>query len=186
MEQFACFIAAFFDIPGFGSMPWGKRLKLYNKHYGYHFSKDRTLRRWCSQLIERGVVAKAGYSTQWRTYFDGSKKKREPVVSEEEKERMRLYFQRRSVIFKEKYIPELEKGLPPKEARTAAWTETYKTLWAEFDCCYYYCKNFTLTAFSYNDVNLQEIYELVCEIAAAAPAEKVPIAEAPQSKEFVF
>ena len=59
-EQFACFIAAFTDIDGFDDMPWNKRLKLYNEYYGYHFSQDRTLRSWCSQLLEKGVSKSNG------------------------------------------------------------------------------------------------------------------------------
>ncbi len=79
------------------------------------------------------------------------------------------YFERRSELFKDNYIAELEHGLPPRVARKAAWKQTYSDLWAEYDCCYYYCKNFTLNAFSNSGVNVREVYELCRELAAAAP-----------------
>ena len=82
---------------------------------------------------------------------------------------MESYYQRRGEIFKDHYIAELERGLPPVAARKAAWKETYKDLWAEFGCCYYFCKGFNISNFSYNDVDLHEIFELCRELAAAAP-----------------
>lgn len=167
---FACFIAAFTDIEGFAdNMPWDTRLKRYNEYYGYNFSQDRTLRNWCSQLIERGIIVKNTCSTKWRTYYADGKKIQEPITEIDEVE-MDSYFQRRGEIFKDHYIAELESGLPPVVARKAAWKETYIDLWAEFGCCYYYCKGFTLAAYSeeYN-VILRDIYELCRELAAAAP-----------------
>ena len=119
-EQFACFIAAFTDIEGFADEPWDTRLKLYNEYYGYSFSDHRTLRSWCSQLIDRGVIVKESGSTKWRTYYDGGKKIQEPIEEIDEVE-MESYFQRRGVIFKDHYIAMLERGLPPKAARKAAW-----------------------------------------------------------------
>lgn len=182
-EQFACFISAFSDIEGFESMPWAERAAAYYSYYGICVS-DKTLRNWCSQLIQRGVIAKMGGSTKWRTYFEGNCKIREPI-EEIDKVEMESYFERRSELFKGNYISELERGLPPGVARKAAWKETYADLWAEFNCCFYYCKYFTLTEFSYNDVDVREIYELVTEIAAAAPPPNEPSAAAPTTK-FVF
>jgi hypothetical protein len=166
---FACFIAAFTDIERFAdNIPWYTRLKLYNEYYGYNFSQDRTLRNWCSQLIDRGVVVKNTCSAKWRTYYADGKKNQEPITEIDEVE-MDSYFQRRGEIFKDHYISELERGLPPVAARKAAWKETYTDLWAEFGCCYYYCKGFNISNFSYNDVDLHEIFELCRELAAAAP-----------------
>lgn len=182
-EQFAFFIAAFTEIDGFESMPWAERAAAYYDFYGV-FVSDKTLRNWCSQLIDRGVIAKMGGATKWRTYFEGNRKIREPIQEIDEVE-MESYFERRSELFKGNYITELERGLPPGAARKAAWKETYADLWAEFNCCFYYCKYFTLTAFSYNDVDVREIYELVTEIAAAAPPPQEASAEAPTT-EFVF
>ena len=119
-EQFACFIAAFTDIEGFADKPWDTRLKLYNEYYGYSFSDHRTLRSWCSQLIKRGIIVKNACAVKWRTYYEGGKKIQEPIEEIDEVE-MESYYQRRGEIFKDNYIAMLERGLPPKAARKAAW-----------------------------------------------------------------
>ncbi len=119
-------------------------------------------------------------SVKWRTYYDSGKKIQEPIEEIDEVE-MENYFERRSELFKDHYIAMLESGLPPKDARSKAWKMTYSDLWAEFQCCFYYCKAFSLTAFSYNDVDVREIYELARELAAAAPPPIRPNAAAPQS-----
>ena len=184
-EQFAYFISAFNDIDGFESMPWAERASAYYNFYGVCVN-DKTLRNWCSQLIDRGVIARFGGYTRWRTYFEGNRKIREPIEEIDEVE-MQNYFDRRSEIFKNNYITELEQGLSPRVARKAAWKQTYLDLWAEFNCCYYYCKNFTLTAFSYNSIDVREIYELVNEIAAVAPPPTEASTQSLKScKEFVF
>jgi hypothetical protein len=180
--QFACFISAFTDIEDFSSSPWAKREELFYKYYGYCVS-ERTMRNWCSQLINRGVIMKLGESTAWRTYFENGKKIREPI-EEIDKEEMQNYYERRSELFKDNYISELERGKPQKEARAEAWRNTYKDLWAEFQCCFYYCKYFVLSGFSYNDVDVWEIYELSREIAA--PASPLPEASAQAQERFVF
>lgn len=183
-EQFACFIAAFSDIEGFESMPWAERAAAYYSYYGICVS-DKTLRNWCSQLIQRGVIARMGGSTKWRTYFEGNRKIREPIEEIDEVE-MQSYFERRSELFKDHYIFHLEREEKPGAARKAAWKETYADLWNEFNCCFYYCKYFTLSKYSYNDVDVREIYELVTEIAAAAPPPTEASAAAPPTSGFVF
>ena len=183
-EQFACFIAAFTDIEGFDSMPWAERAAAYYSYYGICVN-EKTLRNWCSQLIDRNVISQMGGSTKWRTYFEGNRKIREPIQEIDEVE-MESYFERRGEIFKGNYIAELERGLPPREARIAAWKETYADLWGEFNCCFYYCKSFTLTAFSFNDVDVREIYELAREIAAGAPPLTEASTAAPPTNEFEF
>lgn len=183
--QFACFIAAFFDIQDFDCAPWGEREKIYYKYYGVYVT-EKTMRNWCSQLIDCGVIAKVGGSTAWRTYFEGGKKIREPV-EEIDKVEMENYFERRSELFKDHYISQLETNKQPKEARTDAWSQTYKDLWAEFQCCFYYCKYFVLSSFSYNDVDVWEIYELAREIAAPPVPQKEQSSPEKNTQEgFVF
>lgn len=114
-EQFACFIAAFTDIEGFDSMPWAERAAAYYGYYGICVN-ERTLRNWCSQLIDRGVIARMGGSTRWRTYFEGNRKIREPIEEIDEVE-MQSYFERRGELFKEHYISHLEREEKPREAR---------------------------------------------------------------------
>lgn len=168
--QFACFIAAFTDIEGFSSSPWEQREIEFYKYYGYSVS-ERTMRNWCSQLITRGVISKYGGTTKWRTFYIDDIKFREPIEDIDEVE-MESYFERRKEIFNEKYTSQIESGKQQKEARAAAWKDTYKDLWLEFHCCFYYCKGFELSSFSYNDVDVWEIYELAREIAAPAATRK--------------
>lgn len=179
---FACFIAAFFDIKDFNSTAWGNREKEYRKYYGYYVNQ-RTMKNWCKQLMNRGVIVRTEGYTAWRTYFENGRKIREPI-EEIDKVEMQNYYERRSELFKDNYISELERGKPLKEARAEAWRTTYKDLWAEFQCCFYYCKYFVLSGFSYNDVDVWEIYELSREIAA--PPSPLPEASAPAQEGFVF
>ena len=64
--HFACFIFAFQDIEGFASMPWEERAMELQSHYGVSVS-DRTLRNWCSQLLEKALIAKVEDRTCWKT-----------------------------------------------------------------------------------------------------------------------
>ena len=168
--QFACFIAAFTDIEGFCTMPWEEKANLYYRQYGYCVD-ERTLRNWCASLIKNGIVAKFPSSVAWRTDVIQGVKHRS-LVQADECQRVQDYFNRRRELFKEHYGLFKTSGTE-KTARTIAWKETYKALWSEFSCCYYYCKHFTLTAFS-DEVkeDLMQIYELVREIKESVDAEK--------------
>ena len=115
----------------------------------------------------------------------GGKKIQEPIGKADKE--MQSYFERRAELFKEHYESEVKRGMPPRDARNSAWKMTYSDLWAEFNCCFYYCKGFALNAFSDNGVNMCEIYELCRELAAAAPAPIETKAPDPQSSNvFVF
>lgn len=169
--QFACFLAAFTDIEGFATMPWEERAIVYYKRYGV-WVDDRTMRGWCSQLIKRKIIAVCGESVAWKTTIVNNKKYRERLIPGEPND-MWDYYDRRSEIFAEEYELALMgtrfRGEPPAAARKEAWGETYKRLWQEFECCYYYCKCFTLSAFSEEyGADLQEMYELAQEIAEVA------------------
>ena len=165
--HFACFIAAFTDIDGFDSMPWAERVDVYYKKYGVS-ADQRTLRNWCSQLIQRGVISKYGDGTAWKTEIINGRKLRLPIDEEDDEER-RKYYSRRKEIFAVFYADELKQGLNPKEAKAQAWSDTYNQLWAEFRCCYYYCKTFTVNAFDEENV-LFDIFEIVDELAGVASA----------------
>ncbi len=183
--QFACFIAAFTDIEGFESMPWGAREKEIYQKYGFYVN-DRTLRNWTARLIDNGFVAKLAEYSVWRTRFEGNRKIREPITESEYNE-LDEFYKRRSELFEMHYADNIKLGISPEEAKNAAWTTTYKDLWTEFDCCYYYCKTFVLSAFSKsNEIDFKEVYELVQVIAAAAQRSDETEPFTSQSKEFVF
>lgn len=186
-EQFACFIAAFTDIEGFESMPWEKREDAYYDYYDFSVS-GKTLRNWCKQLIERGVIARVDGFTIWRTTIEDGIKHRKMIEEsdEENMEKKREYFKRRAILFKDYYESLVAEGTTKREAKKEAWDQTYKALWAEYDCCYYYCKRFMLSAFSNNGVDVFEIYELSQEIAAAAPPPPKPSITAPATEDYEF
>ena len=178
--HFAYFIAAFTDIEGFATMPWAVKATEYYKRYETSVD-ERTMRGWCHQLIQKGIISPDGEKVAWMTTLDSTGKHREKVMEGYECDAIE-YFKRRSEIFAEEYKWNLEKGIPPEEVRTQeqkqawakkhAWQDTYKTLWEEYGCCYYYCKCFTLGAFGdgASHDELLEICELSHELADEAVA----------------
>ena len=171
--QFACFISAFTDIESFHCMPWGEREDVYHARYGFA-PDDRTLRNWHSRLMRCGVISTFDYSTAWRTEVFRGSKIRTPITGDEEEElKMQEFFDRRKELVAQNYNNLLQYGLSPKDAKKMAWTQAYDTLWKEFHCCYYWCKSFTLSAFTPDDKDvLCEIHELVQEIVGTTIDEK--------------
>lgn len=161
---FACFVTAFTDIEGFISMPWKTREPLFREYLGRQVN-ERTLRRWMSNLLKSGIVSKGEDGSYWKTEIKGTMKIRS-TVSEKEVED---YYKRRSELvqnLEEQTIEFLKfnHGLTYQEAKKEAWKDIYYTLWAEFGCCYYYCKSFHFTAWSAQG-DLAEVYELTREIS---------------------
>ena len=172
-QQFACFLTAFTDIEGFCSMPWEERANEYFRRYGFSVH-PKTLRNWCSKLVTRGVVSIGGASTMWITIFKNGKKIRRPVEECDEETKLKYYARRRE-LYKANYRSFLDSGSSTAEAKSQAWNRTYNELWDEFRFCFYYCKNTALSAFSYNDIDVFEIYELAQEIAPTTPPAETKI-----------
>ena len=162
--HFAYFVAAFTDIPSFSSMPWAERETAYYQYYGV-LVDQKTLRNWCSKLIKRDVIDYQGTPSAWKTYYEDGRKMR-VQIDEDHKEDMKLYFRRRHEIFNKTFQQLLEDGITPIEAKSRAWRMTFPTLWGEFNCCYYNCKCFAISAFLPKDSELlQEVYEISRELA---------------------
>lgn len=181
---FACFLTAFSDIEGFSSMPWEKRADEFYRRYGCLVS-ERTLRNWCSNLVSRGVISIGGTSSAWITMFENGKKIRRPVEKCDEAA-MQQYYDRRKELYQSYFKGFVSSNIPPNDAKNQAWKKTYEDLWSEYGCCYYYCKSTVLSAFSYNDVDLFEIYELAREIAPDLPPEEPTLVDAQTSNQFIF
>lgn len=187
---FAYYITAFWDIEGFNCMPWAERANAYYKQYSI-WVDDRTMRNWNSRLISRGVIVKSIQGIAWKTVILSGKKYR-TKVEEEDKEDMQHFFNRRWELVKENLTKYVKQGLPQKAAKNEAWSAAYKILWQDYSCCYYYCKDFMLTAFTDDDEEtLYAIYELVEEIIADPLRPKItnytkPIVRSPKHGEFVF
>lgn len=166
--NFACFICAFSEIDGFESMPWEERERMMYFHYGISVD-ERTLRNWCSRLIKQNDIVRCDEKTFWKTEFTSSGKERMRV--DWDCEEMRRYFSRRAELLKE---------------HGGEWEPVIKHLWSEFNCCYYSCKTFLLSAFDCQDENrLLEIYELTKEVAARQLAVDLIIKE-PETKEDFY
>lgn len=160
--KFACFVAAFSDIPGFNSMPWAKRESSYNAYYSIWVS-FRTMQNWMNWLKDLGIVTQQRGSTAWRTYYDHGLKKRE-LVGQDGRAAMEEYYKKRQMLVEQLNKGNIEKGMTADAAKKAAWDETYKVLWDSYGCCYYWCKNLVLSAFSEKGIDVREVYELISEI----------------------
>ena len=160
--QFACFVAAFSDIEGFNTMPWPEKANQYNAYYGFCVC-DKTLQNWYNHLKDLGISTVLKGSVAWRTWKVKGINHRAPV-SKEEKETMDQFIQRRRELLA-KYRKEcVEAGMLPKDVNNRAGEKAYVDLWEEFGCCYYWCKNLTLSAFSSKGIDVHEVYELISEI----------------------
>lgn len=159
MVAFACFITAFSDVEGFDCMPWAEREKAYYLYSGKFFDQ-RTLRNWCSKLLEQKIMVKGSIGSYWKTENIDYRRIRTAVTREE----AQSYYDRRSQLVKEKIEEYIRAGMSYDAATKAAWRETYETLWAEYQCCYYYCKTFHFTSFN-EQGELAEVYELTREIS---------------------
>ena len=93
--HFASFIFAFEDIDGFASMPWEERALELQHHFGVSVS-DRTLRNWCSQLLDQELIAKVEDRTCWKTEIINGTKIRTPIQQGDEE--MKQYFAKKSAL----------------------------------------------------------------------------------------
>lgn len=160
--HFACFIFAFQDIEGFASMPWEERAMELQSHYGVSVS-DRTLRNWCSQLLEKALIAKVDDRTHWKTEIMNGIKTRTPIQQGDAE--MTQYFSRKSALITY-YKTEGEKAkIPAKELKNFAIKLAMKDLWEEYHCCYYTCKTFLFSAWEDDEEPFfQEVVELTHDI----------------------
>ena len=163
---FSCFLYALSDLEGFDSMPWEERATVMRERYGVAVS-DRTLRSWCSRLMKRNVIVKSKCGRCWKTEIFSAQKVRTPVSDDDLQ--MTSYFSRRAELLAKAEETVMDASEKTK-SRNEMWRNTMQQLWQEFQCCYYRCGSFTLTAINAEDQNaLWEIYELTQEIVASQP-----------------
>ena len=160
--HFACFIFAFQDIEGFASMPWEERAMELQSHYGVSVS-DRTLRNWCSQLLEKALIAKVEDRTCWKTEIMNGMKTRTPIQQGDAE--MTEYFSRKSALIAHYQTEGVELQIPDKELKNYAFRMAIKELWQEYHCCYYTCKTFLFSAWEDDEEPFfQEVVELTQDI----------------------
>lgn len=182
---FAAFLYSIVVFPEFNSMPWGEREKWLQEEFGIYVS-ERTLRSWCSRLITTSTIVKdSDYRTRWVTGYYNGKKYRDIVDGNKELEELAdTYFQDKKQLL-EKY-----KDLEEKEK----WYLVRKELWEKYKCCFYYCKGIVVGAFDNTSLDtLQELIELVNDIAEKEPTQTIKIVEQkienipiPKNEEFIF
>lgn len=162
---FSCFLYSLAVFPNFIAMPWEERAIFLQKEFGVAVS-DRTLRSWCSRLIETNTVVKDNdIRTRWITGYCDGQKYRE-LVEGKELEEFADRYQQDKIALLEEY-----KNLDNSEK----WNMVRKSLWNKYHCCVYTCKGIIFSA--WNDVlsreMMQIVIELVNEIAEREPSENI-------------
>lgn len=147
--EFATFLYSLLLDDTFTSMPWKEREDWLRVEFNISVD-EKTLRRWCSKFISHGTIVKdKSNKSYWRTNYN---KTREEVFIDD-KERQDYW----------KEFWEMKKN---------GEEDIQKRLWNKYGCCYYSCATLMVSAF--DDISeLEEIIELVNEIAEAEPTETV-------------
>jgi hypothetical protein len=163
-NAFAAFFYSIVVFPEFSSMPWEERAEFLEDEFGVCVS-DRTLRSWCSRLLQTSTVVKDDSNkTRWITGYYQGEKYRELVDGDKELEKLADDYRKSMKELLDKY-----KTIENKEK----WSLVRKELWNKYKCCIYYCNTLTTTAFDNTESLeiLQEMVELVNEIAEREPVE---------------
>ena len=140
-------------------MPWEERANCLRDHYGAMIT-DRTLRNWCSKLIKTNAISKVSGVSYWKTEYENGVKLRTRATKED----VAAYYDRRREIVQQETGKNVLAGMAVDEAKKKAWKDVHAILWAEYHCCFYYCKSFLLSAFS-DEVTTFELLELARQIS---------------------
>jgi len=183
-NAFAAFFYSIVVFPEFSSMPWEERAEFLKDEFGVCVS-DRTLKSWCSRLLQTSTVVKDDSNkTRWITGYYQGEKYRELVDGDKELEKLADDYRKSMKELLDKY-----KTIENKEK----WALVRKELWNKYQCCIYYCKSIAATAFDNTESleTLQEMVELVNEIAEREPVETAvvitsSIVTIPKKDEFKF
>lgn len=147
--EFASFLYSLLLDDAFASMPWKEREDWLRVEFNICVD-EKTLRNWCSKFIQHGTIVKdKSKKTYWRTNYN---KTREEVFIDD-KERQDYWNDFWNM-------------------RKNGEQDISKTLWNKYGCCYYSCASLMVSAF--DDISeLEEIIELVNEVAEAEPTETI-------------
>ena len=147
--EFATFLYSLLLDDAFSSMPWKEREDWLRVEFNISVD-ERTLRKWCSKFISHGTIVKdKSNKSYWKTNYDKTREE----ISIDDKERQDYW----------KEFWEMKKN---------GEEDIQKRLWNKYGCCYYSCATLMVSAF--DDISeLEEIIELVNEIAEAEPTETV-------------
>ena len=155
-RAFACFLYLMLVMEEFQCMPWPER----EVEIWYQFDvsiAESTLRRWASRLLAGDHLHKIECDgVYWQTSKYEGEVFRKPIDAATDEGYARYKARQRELI--DEY---LDLGLP----KSKAWSEAFKQLWREFECCYYRCPRFVLNGISSEMIGeLCDIVVEICEI----------------------
>lgn len=154
-EDFAIFLDALMMYEGVG-IPWRKREMEIKSQYSRKVSAQR-MSRWARKLIEGDFMTKQPKQdgTWWKTYYDGGEK-RQVKVPDDEIEVAEQFAQRKIEL------------AAASNFSNEGWSNAHKTLWAEYQCCYYQVGILALNGFKDEEIAMilswvEEIVERVMQ-----------------------
>lgn len=68
--QYACYLAAYQEVPNFFSMPGEERVKAYAEYSGVAVAQS-TMDGWRNRLADKGLMVRSRYGLTWKTQYDG-------------------------------------------------------------------------------------------------------------------
>ena len=151
--SFACFFFLLLTDEDFACMPWAEREAKIFEQYGIEIAES-TLRKWASRLLGTDLINKSqGNKVYWRTERFHNEAIRNPVAVDDE-EYLR-YKARQSALITE--------YLNFGRTKSEAWSESFKQLWREFQCCFYACPQFTVNALGHDIDEIVDWTEAICK-----------------------
>ena len=152
---FSCFLFLMLTDGDFVSMPWAERAHALWEQFDLDIS-DKTLRNWASTLLENDQLHKETTERQyWRTIKCDGHTFRVPISLDDPDY---IHYKSRQKELIDEYM-----GLGLTKSK--AWSEAFKQLWREFECCYYACPRFTFNMIA---EDAQELIELAAAVCAGA------------------
>lgn len=152
---FACFLFLMLTDTSFTSMPWAERAYTLWEQYDLDIN-EKTLRNWASTLLANKQLHKETTERQyWRTSKCDGYTFREPI-SWDDPDYIRYKSRQKELI---------EERMNAGDTKSKAWSNAFKQLWWEFDCCYYACPRFTFNMIA-DEIN--ELIELAAAVCAGA------------------
>lgn len=157
-RAFSCFLFKITQDVEFQTMPWSERSRVIDEEFGVQVSDD-TLSSWAKMLLEENIIAKHidPENTQyWRTYYYLNEKIQEPVASDEDKEAMQDYFNKRNEYLKQADI-DYQKAMGEADVKNPKrWKLALNKLWSETETCYYPCRRFQENAIKEPEIIMLE------------------------------
>ena len=150
---FARFLYLLLTYTGFDSMPWFVREAFFQMEYGIHIAES-TLRKWASHLIEHEVLLKGDRADGecWKTSHKDGTRVREHIDPESAG-----YLQ-----YKARRTELLDQYKKEDLSSSEVWKQTYRSLWGEFNCCYYFCPRFAINALGHDIDEVIDWMEKIC------------------------